>query len=271
MLISESIVSGNCFPHTIDLHRAKVTPPSRHDCVKGLKRFDRFFYVVRGEINIHNKNGTDVKAPAGTVVYLPSDVEYTSFWSSFEVGEYITLQFVLKDDENSHLALSDSSIVIAKDKNGELHSLFSIAYDEYIRHEAFAGVRLNQLFFEIFHKIIRRYNRSLYKEQSGSSGVYKAIIYINDNYMIDFTVEELAKMCGLSLSTFRRLFKAQTGTSPIKYKNNLKLLRAREMLGSGLYNVSEIVEIFGFCDMPYFNKIYKQKFGTNPSDEIKVN
>jgi len=271
MVISEGIGLGNCFPHTIHLYRAKVTPPSRQNCVKGLKNFDRFFYVVKGEINIHNQNGTNVKASAGTVVYLPSDVEYTSFWSDFEAGEYITLHFVLKDCENRHLALSDSSVVIANDKNGELHSLFSIAYDEYIRHEAFAGIRLNQLFFEIFHKIIRRYNRSLYKEQTGSSGVYKAIIHINDHFMTDFTVEELAKMCGLSLSTFRRLFKAQTGTSPVKYKNNLKLLRAREMLGSGLYNVSEIVEIFGFCDMPYFNKIYKDKFGINPSEEIKSN
>ena len=271
MVISESIALGNCFPHTIHLYRAKVMPPSRHNCVKGLKKFDRFFYVVKGEINIHNQNGTDVKAPAGTVVYLPSDVEYTSFWSDFELGEYITLQFILKDDENRHLALSDSAVVIAKDKNGELHSLFSTAYDEYIRHEAFVGVRLNQLFFEIFHKIIKRYNRSLYKEQAGSSQVYKAIIHINDHFMMDFTVEELAKMCGLSLSTFRRLFKAQTGTSPIKYKNNLKLLRAREMLGSGLYNVSEVVEILGCCDMAYFNRIYKQKFGTNPSEETKSN
>ena len=270
MIINESTALGNCTPKAICLYKATVIPPAKQNCCKGNKMFDRFFYVVSGEINIRNNDGTSLNAPAGTVIYLPCDVEYFSYWSEQEEGQYITLQFMLKDDDNNHLPLADASVIAAKDKNGELYSLFLKAYAEYIQHGEFIGGRLKQLFFEIFYVILKQINRAEYKKKKYSAEIYKAIIYINDNFMYEVEVEKLAQMCGLSITTFRRLFKLQTGTSPIKYKNRLKLLHAQDMLRSGLYNVSEVSTLLGCCDTAYFNKIYRQEFGVNPSEELKT-
>ena len=270
MIINESIALGNCTPKAICLYKATVIPPAKHNCCKGNKMFDRFFYVISGEINIFNNNGTSLNAHAGTLIYLPGDVQYFSYWSEQEEGQYITLQFMLKDDDNNHLPLAGSSVIAARDKNGELYSLFIKAYDEYIQHGEFVGVRLKQLFFEIFYKILKQISRAEYKEKKYSAEIYKALIYINDNFMSEVEVEKLAQMCGLSITTFRRLFKLQTGTSPIKYKNRLKLLHAQDMLRSGLYNVSEVSTLLGCCDTAYFNKIYRQEFGVNPSEELKT-
>ncbi len=96
-----------------------------------------------------------------------------------------------------------------------------------------------------------------------------AINYIHENYSVpSLSCARLASMCRISYEYFRRLFKEKFGCSPIKYVNDLRLRRVKELLLSGFYSVSEAAEQSGFCDMSYFSRFFKKNVGISPSEYL---
>lgn len=80
-------------------------------------------------------------------------------------------------------------------------------------------------------------------------------------------IAHYASMCYMSEVNFRRLFREHTGKTPIEYRNDLRLEKAKTMLQSGEYNVSEIAASLGFSNLSFFIKLYKKKFGYTPKEE----
>lgn len=100
-----------------------------------------------------------------------------------------------------------------------------------------------------------------------------AIKYIHSNYVNEkINISKLAVLCNISETTFREIFNATLGTSPVKYINNLKLSRAAELLKSNMYSVHEAMEMSGFQDEAYFSRAFKKHFGVPPKEfQIKNN
>ena len=93
-----------------------------------------------------------------------------------------------------------------------------------------------------------------------------AVEYIHKNYTkASLSVEELAKICEISPEYFRSIFKNHFGASPIKYINNLKIERAKELISSGLYSISEAANLSGFADPCHFSREFKKTVGISPS------
>lgn len=84
------------------------------------------------------------------------------------------------------------------------------------------------------------------------------------------SMEELARLCGLSLSSFKREFKKLYGESPARYIREKRLEKARELLEVSAYSVSEIAFQLGFSDPGYFAKSFHEKWGCSPTDYRKA-
>jgi len=80
-----------------------------------------------------------------------------------------------------------------------------------------------------------------------------------------FSIEELAAKAELSPSRFRVLFRQYTGHSVIRYQNWLRINRARDLLLSGEYTVTEAAKEVGFLDVYYFSRLFKKLTGLTPS------
>ena len=91
-------------------------------------------------------------------------------------------------------------------------------------------------------------------------------MYIENNYLENTHVSELAKMCHVSEGTFRRLFMEYKGETPVKYRNKLRIKKAFELLKSGEYTVAEAAEAAAIPDAAYFSKLFKKFMGFNPSE-----
>lgn len=78
------------------------------------------------------------------------------------------------------------------------------------------------------------------------------------------SLEELAKLSGRSLASFKRDFQQQYNTAPKKWINEQRLEHARLLLLHSGKNVSEVALECGFENSPHFIKIFKQKFGVTP-------
>lgn len=93
-----------------------------------------------------------------------------------------------------------------------------------------------------------------------------AVNLIHEKYASEIlSISDLSYMCGVSPEYFRLLFKKNFGISPLKYINNLKISRAKELLMSGMYSVATSAEMSGFTDMSYFSREFKKITGVSPS------
>ncbi|OUS01041.1 AraC family transcriptional regulator [Flavobacteriales bacterium 33_180_T64] len=81
----------------------------------------------------------------------------------------------------------------------------------------------------------------------------------------NLTLEELAKLCHLSLSSFKREFKKEFNDSPTNYIISKKLEKAKELLLMTDLSISEIAYEVGFNDPQYFTRIFKKRGGISPS------
>lgn len=93
-----------------------------------------------------------------------------------------------------------------------------------------------------------------------------AVYYLEQNYKKNVTVDELSKLCYLSPSRFFYLFKQQTGTSPIVYKNKIACQRsAQDLLNDKTKPIAEIAKEHGFSSVVYFERVFKKIMGKSPS------
>lgn len=81
-----------------------------------------------------------------------------------------------------------------------------------------------------------------------------------------YTVETLARRCGLSRSRFAELFREQMGISPLAFLENQRLRRGRELLEHTSLNIAEISMQTGFASPFYFSLRFKKHFDASPRD-----
>ena len=88
---------------------------------------------------------------------------------------------------------------------------------------------------------------------------------MQNNFTEDFSVEQLAEMCCLSVGSFRRSFSQCVGMSPVEYRNKLRIQKAVTLLKTGEMTVGEVAQAVGIPDLKYFSKLFKRYTGVSPS------
>ncbi len=89
---------------------------------------------------------------------------------------------------------------------------------------------------------------------------------VSSHLFSDISIDDLATLAGLSISTFKREFRKVFNDSPSHYIKAKRLERAAELLESTKRHVSEIAYECCFNDLAVFSKNFKKKFGTSPSE-----
>lgn len=93
--------------------------------------------------------------------------------------------------------------------------------------------------------------------------------YIDQSYMQPVTLEELAKLAGMSPRYFCRFFHALIHRTPIEYVNYYRIERACYLLAAAPLSVTEAAYRCGFNDSSYFVKIFKKYKGVTPKQYQK--
>ena len=95
----------------------------------------------------------------------------------------------------------------------------------------------------------------------------KAKDAVNDNLDNDqFSVEDLACEMNMSRVQFHRKIKALTNQSTTTFIRNIRLEKAKELLRTDKYNVTEVAYMVGFSSQSYFTKSFQKHFGFPPSN-----
>lgn len=81
-----------------------------------------------------------------------------------------------------------------------------------------------------------------------------------------YTISQLSEMAGVAETTFRKLFKEQTGKAPNAFLRELKLTTAAKELLKSSDSVNSIAYGVGFEDPNYFSRMFKKTFGVTPNE-----
>ncbi|MDG4648927.1 AraC family transcriptional regulator [Roseibacterium sp. SDUM158017] len=109
--------------------------------------------------------------------------------------------------------------------------------------------------------------RKLLWHETTASRIFQVTREIQSDLARPLVVAELAERAGMSSSAFFEHFKAVTGTSPLQYQKDLRLLRARDALRSTGQKVSRIAFGVGYESSAQFSREYARKFGFPPRQE----
>lgn len=97
-----------------------------------------------------------------------------------------------------------------------------------------------------------------------SDRVRRALVYAKEHLRNPLTVEELAEAASLSPRQFSRLFREETGQSPAKAVERLRLEAAKVMLEDGRHPLDIVARDTGFADRDRMRRAFLRFFGQPP-------
>jgi len=240
------------------------------DCNKGrtLNEY-QLLYNPEGEGIFQSTNQKPVRLKPGDMFLLfPGEwhtyhpdpkVGWKSYWIGFRgknMDDRVRAGFLAPTKPIYHVGYSFT-----------LEALYKRAYEAAVEEAAYS----QQLMAGIVNHLIGMMyslerNRELSKNQQQVDMISRARMRIRESLESDITIQQIAEELGVSYSNLRKLFKEHTGLSPATYQQELRLLRAKELLSTTELSIKEIAYRLNFESPDYFSAKFKAKMGLKPSE-----
>ncbi len=161
--------------------------------------------------------------------------------------------------------LPQASITYQAGDPGELKSLFVKAESVWRKKKPGYINSCRSIFYRILYLIEKNEN---HPKNSDFAKIAKAVDHIHSHYTdAGFEYSEMAKLCEISESYFRRLFLRCMGMTLTAYVRKMRLEYACELLTSpSCKSIAEVARLSGYEDVFYFSKIFRAEKGVPPSE-----
>lgn len=194
------------------------------------------------------------------LLYIPSMVKYSQR-STYE--EFISVCFIEHGEASRTielLSLPETGRI--REELIRLHSIWS---------EGGRGYRLEcqAILYSILHDAYLMSSEADGKHTRAYEIIRPAMEHIYANYKFGgIRIAALAKLCYISETYFRRLFKEIFGVSPQAFINTLRIDTAASILESGDFSVGDAAAAAGFSDAKYFSREFKKAKGVSPTSYL---
>ena len=122
----------------------------------------------------------------------------------------------------------------------------------------------------LLYRIFAEMQKDTSVPKSHKSKIAPAMDIIHSEFLTrDFSIGELAAMCGMGESYFQKLFKEIHGIYPKKYIIQCKINHACDLMRLERYTVTQIAELCNFSDIYFFSRQFKEYMGITPTEFIK--
>ena len=84
------------------------------------------------------------------------------------------------------------------------------------------------------------------------------------------SIDTVAEVVNLSTSYLSFIFKENSGLNFVDYVNQFRLQKAKELLETSSYNISQIARLVGYSSANSFSKVFKKYNGISPGQYRKL-
>ena len=196
---------------------------------------------------------------------LDTDANYYCklfFFSQEKLKEFLekhTDNKIKPTEEAPYFAIRNDTYIISY-----LNSLSTISDAPPIFMENLLAVKFEELMLYLLQKYGKPFEIYLNTLINDDTSPFKKIV--EDRIHSNLKLEEIAFLCNMSLSTFKRHFIKEYNISPGKWLQDKRLQKAKETLEKGELKPSDIYFEFGYNNLSNFSIAFKNKFGINPSE-----
>ena len=213
---------------------------------------------------------------AGEMVFLPASSSYVVRCSSEEPFVHYTANFTLDREKSADQGATAFSGILSGNLRHttspenvrvylpKFEALLSVWQNKKNGYRVMSKALIYELLYLYFTDAGRTHrNRDEYER------LLPAKKLLDTEYMNSQTTAELAELCEMSVTNFRRMFTKLFAMPPVEYRMNKRILRAKDLLLSGQYSESEASREVGFTDPNYFTRVFRAREGISPSEFIK--
>ncbi len=118
------------------------------------------------------------------------------------------------------------------------------------------------LFHQILILVLRDYERDQQKQISDTTR--RALAHLAANVDREVHVEDVSRLVKLSTGYFHELFQRETGMTPARYHQRLRITAAKRMLLEHDRTITDVAMDLGFSSSQYFSTIFKKVVGLTP-------
>ncbi len=199
----------------------------------------------------------------GTVRFLPRQVKNNIYTvKTIKTGEDIDIFFA------TDTILPDTMFIKDYSANSALGQLFIKIHNVWSRKETGYYNKCVSIFFAILSEMQK--SDLKFSPKSHLDKISDGVKYIHDHYCeLDFDYQQLANVCNISYTYFKKIFREIYKTTPSEYVKNLKVEKACELLSTKRFSVSQIAELCGYENVYYFSKVFKDTMAMSPSEYKK--
>jgi AraC family transcriptional regulator len=213
-------------------------------------------------------------------IFLPSEIVLTpagirSGWHWHERSKVIVI--TIMPDMLDRFATSELGLVLGQRQlrdtpqalDADLCQSGTMLLDA-LQNRATGSEVMYESFARIFLvKLIQRYGELRSKALDFSRGFtashYKRVLdFVAERFGGSITIEEMARVAGLSPAYFSRLFKEVLGDSPYQFVMDYRVEQAKRMLSEKGRSLADIALACGFADQAHFSRIFKRLTGQTP-------
>jgi len=190
-------------------------------------------------------------------VYYPSDIpieDFINFFTEQKTGPFLKLKV---NHKNEIITL--------------LNRIVTEQSEEQFGSEFLVYLLILELFVMISRVLKLEWERSILEDSLQQKELVNlAVQYINNYYERDINLSDICGYVFLSPSYFTRIFKKETGDSPISFLIKVRIERAKELLENTDNKANEIALSIGFSTQQHFNETFKKNTGMTPLEYRKM-
>lgn len=223
----------------------------RHLCCKG-QEYD----LSAGDLILFN--------PQDNHLCFPLDNEPLDY-RALNIGSEVMQYAVREITGQSYLPQFKNNVIYQSDITAAIDSLYLAIVNQVDK------LQKEEALFFLLEQLLQECSCNL--ADTGVEQPHAALqalcLYMQQNYMQNITLDELATLSKFSKSYLLRFFTKQIGVSPYRYLQNIRLNQAKKLLEKNIAPL-EVAMATGFADQSHFTNYFKEFIGLTPKQYQKI-
>ena len=240
-----------------------------YSCRQNPRPQHALLYFLSCEAVYETRDGQILRVQPGDLLYLAKHSEYTV---RFEQGDprkhsSLLINFQLFDDAQEEISFGTDVLPLPFVPSETAEKALIRLTDQYYA-PAYSPAAMKGVLYQFLSDISRRADGQM--DSAQPSRLYPAIRWLERHYHEEISVPQLAEMCRMSESGFRRRFTEELGMSPVRYRLERRIEQAKRLLQHEALSISEVAQGVGFSDLNYFCRIFRKITGLSPGEYMKI-